>query len=144
MRTLRLLLPGCALLLAVGCATAPQPSTTDTVTRREIAVWQSAKDGQPEAFAARLDPVYSGVYADGVHSRAVEQEAVRREHLRSFAMGSIAARQLDARTQTLTYKVTVNGDYNGTDFSGDYWAASLWRHSGGKWLLLLHTEAKCP
>ena len=93
-------------------------------------------------FGAFLDADYSGVYADGVHSRDAEIEAVRQEHLRSFALSSVSAKQLDAHLQKLTYKITVKGDFGGVDFSGDYWAMSLWRSTGGQWLLVAHTEAK--
>ena len=47
-----------------------------------------------------------------------------------------------ARTQTLAYRVTLKGDYKGSDLSGDYWAASLWRLEGGRWWLVQHTEAR--
>jgi len=131
-----------ALLLTVTCFAAPPAAVPDAMVQRELAVWQAAKDTKPDVFAAFLDATYSGVYGDGVHSRAVEIDAIRQEHLRSFALGSVASRQLDAHTQVLTYKITVKGDFGGADFSGDYWALSVWRSTGGQWLLIAHSEAK--
>ncbi len=139
-----LFLLGIILLLTSSCATVPQGSVNDAMLKRETAVWQAAQDAKPEVFGSFLDPAYSGVYADGVHSRDVEIEAVHQEHLHSFALSSVVTRELNAHTQMLTYKIAVKGDFGGTDFSGDYWAMSLWRSSGGKWLVLAHTEARQP
>ena len=142
MLKLKSIVLGSALLLTVTCFAAPPAAAPDAMVQRELAVWQAAKDTNPDVFAAFLDATYSGIYGDGVHSRAAEIDAVRQEHLRSFALGSIVSRQLDEHTQMLTYKVTVKGDFGGADFSGDYWALSVWRSTGGQWLLFAHTEAK--
>ena len=130
------------MLLTASCVTMPHVSVSEAMLKRETAVWEAAQATKPDVFGAFLDPAYSGVYADGVHSRAAEIEAVNQEHLRSFAINDAVAKQLDPQTQMLTYKVSVKGDFAGTDFSGDYWAVSLWHLTGGMWMLVAHAEAK--
>ncbi len=139
---LNYILLGGALLLTTSSFAAPQASVTDVMIKREMAVWQAAQDTKPDVFASFLDSTYSAVYADGVHSREAEIDTIQKEHLRSFALSSIVAKQLDEHNQMLTYKITVKGDFGGTDFSDDYWAMSMWRSTGGKWLLVAHAEAK--
>ncbi len=139
-----LLLPGTLLLLTAGCATTPPAPVGDDLIQQETAVWQAARDAQADVFGSLLDPDYSGIYADGIHSRTTEIEAVRQEHLRGFALSNIVARQLDGPIRVITYKIHEQGDFGGTDFSGDYWAMSTWHLTGGQWRIITHSEVKIP
>ena len=42
----------------------------------------------------------------------------------------------------MTYKVTVEGTYDGKDQSGPYNAASVWKKHKGEWQAIFHTNVK--
>ena len=135
----------CLMLLFSGIAVggSPSPRAGDNpLAVRESSVWQSVKDQKFEQFANFLDPGYAGVYADGLHSRDVEAAAVRREILRAFTISDFSARTLDARIRLVTYKIAIQGSFDGADISGVFWASSVWRKVNGHWLLQLHSETK--
>jgi hypothetical protein len=108
------------------------------------AMWETGQKRQTEAFAAMLASDYVGVYGDGIHSRAAELQTLSQINLRSFRLSDLVARPLVGETELVTYKVTVTGDFAGTDFSGAQWVASIWRKRGGKWQLVLYSEARSP
>jgi hypothetical protein len=41
-----------------------------------------------------------------------------------------------------TYKVKVEGTYQGKDMSGTYNAGSVWKLENGKWMAIFHTNIK--
>ena len=41
-----------------------------------------------------------------------------------------------------TYKVKIEGTYDGKDKSGTYNAASVWKKQKGQWLAIFHTNVK--
>ena len=41
-----------------------------------------------------------------------------------------------------TYKVTIEGTFDGKDASGTYNAGSVWKIENGKWLAIFHTNVK--
>jgi hypothetical protein len=41
-----------------------------------------------------------------------------------------------------TYKVKVEGTYEGKDMSGTYNAGSVWKKEGNNWLAIFHTNIK--
>ena len=41
-----------------------------------------------------------------------------------------------------TYKVKVEGTYDGKDMSGIYNAGTVWKQENGKWLAIFHTNVR--
>ena len=122
---------------------APALARPMTMQARETAVWQSVKDQQIDTFAAYLAPNYVAVYDDGIHDKATEVEFVRGQTLRGFRMGNFTSRTIDGGEDVLlTYRIDVRGNKGKTNFSGRYWATSLWHRSGKSWSLVYHSDVK--
>ena len=132
------------LVAAAGAlAAAPAVAKPMTAPPRETAVWQSVKDQQINRFAAYLAPSYVAVYEDGIHDKATEVEFVRGQNLRGFRMGNFSSRTIDGGEDVLlTYMIDVRGTKGKTNFSGRYWATSLWHRSGRNWTLVYHSDVK--
>ena len=109
---------------------------------REKALWEIVKNKQVEAFRKYYADNYSGVSSDGVRDINQEVEGVRIVDLKSYSLADTKVVFPNKGTAVLTYKVTVQGSYQGQDISGVYYASSVWVNQGGKWLAVLHTEAK--
>jgi len=41
-----------------------------------------------------------------------------------------------------TYKVKLEGTYDGKDMSGVYNAGTVWKQENGKWMAIFHTNIK--
>ena len=109
---------------------------------RETALWEIVKKRQVEAFRTYYADNYSGVSSDGVRDINQEVEGVRIVDLQDYSLADTKVVFPSKSTAILTYKVTVRGSYQGQDISGAYYASSVWVNQGGKWLAVLHTEAK--
>jgi len=67
---------------------------------------------------------------------------VRDVDLKDFSFADTKVKFPKKDMAVLTYKLTIHGSYKGEDFSGVYFCSSVWVNHGGKWLGVLHTEAK--
>lgn len=119
-----------------------QSSPDKALIAREIEVWEVVKNKQVDAFRKYYADNYSGVSSDGVKGINQEVEGVRIVDLKSYTLADTKVVFPNKDTAVLTYKVTVQGSYQGQDISGVYYASSVWVNQGGKWLAILHTEAK--
>jgi uncharacterized protein DUF4440 len=109
---------------------------------REKALWEIVKNKQVDAFRKYYADHYSGVSSDGVKDINQEVEGVRIVDLKNYSLTETKVVFPNKATAVLTYKVTVQGSFQGQDISGVYYASSVWVNQGGKWLAILHTEAK--
>ena len=109
---------------------------------REMALWEIVKNKQVDAFRKFYADNYSGVSSDGVKDINQEVEGVRIVDLKDYSLADTKVVFPNKATAVLTYKVTVRGSFQGQDISGVYYASSVWVNQGGKWLAILHTEAK--
>ena len=109
---------------------------------RETALWEIVKNKQVDAFRKYYADNYRGVSSDGVKDINQEVEGVRNVDLRDYSLTDTKVVFPNKDTAVLTYKVTVEGSYQGQDISGVYYASSVWVNEGGKWLAILHAEAK--
>jgi uncharacterized protein DUF4440 len=109
---------------------------------REKALWEIVKNKQVDAFRKYYADHYSGVSSDGVKDINQEVEGVRIVDLKDYSLADTKVVFPNKATAVLTYKVTVQGSFQGQDISGVYYASSVWVNQGGKWLAILHTEAK--
>jgi len=119
-----------------------QNSPDKALIDREKALWEIVKNKQVEEFRKYFADNYSGVSSDGVKDINQEVEGVRIVDLKSYSLADTKVVFPNKDTAVLTYKVTVQGSYQGQDISGVYYASSVWVNQGGKWLAVLHTEAK--
>jgi hypothetical protein len=109
---------------------------------RETELWEIVKNKQVDAFRKYYADNYSGVSSDGVRDINQEVEGVRNVDLKDYSLSDTKVVFPNKGTAVLTYKVTVRGSFQGQDISGVYYASSVWVNQGGKWLAILHTEAK--
>jgi len=122
--------------------TTRQISPDKFLIDRENALWEIVKNKQVDAFRKYYADNYSGVSSDGVRDIDQEVEGVRIVDLKEYSLADTKVVFPNKATAILTYKVTVRGSFQGQDISGVYYASSVWVNQAGKWLAILHTEAK--
>ena len=62
--------------------------------------------------------------------------------MKSFAISDYKVSSDAPGTVVTTYKVAVEGTYDGKDQSGTYNAASVWKKQKGEWQAIFHTNVK--
>ena len=73
-----------------------------------------------------------GVYAEGISTMQTEMDDMQKWDMKSFAISDYNAISVGEDTMMSTYKVTLEGTYDGKDASGTYNAGSVWKkHEGG-------------
>jgi hypothetical protein len=123
----------------VSSAAAAKPMT---VQQREAAWLQSIKAQQIDVVAGYLAPTYVGVYEDGIHDKARELEFVRGQTIRNIRMSNFSARTTPGGEVLLTYLLEVRGNKGRMNFTGRYWATSLWHRTGNSWTIVYHSDVK--
>jgi Domain of unknown function (DUF4440) len=128
-------------------ATAAKPKMSKKAIERaliakEKALWEAVKRGDIKSFKKDLTADYAGVYEDGIHTVETDAQQISGVKMRSYALSDIKVTLPTADTAIMTYKVNSQGDYQGQDFSGDYICSSVWVNRGGKWVAVMHSEAR--
>jgi hypothetical protein len=118
------------------------PTDAPLIRALEDSLWTTSRERRVEAFASYLAPDYRGVYPDGVHDKARELATFPEVHIISYEFQDFVGRPLGPGVYGVTYRTTVRGTFKEFRLDGDYWCASVWQHSNGKWVAILHTEAK--
>lgn len=131
-----------ALLGTVALSTAA--STEDLMQEREKAAWQAFKDKKPDDFKKIVSPNLVAVYAEGISDVQKELADMQKWDMKSFAISDYKVSSDGSDTVITTYKVTLEGAYDGKDQTGTYNAASVWKKQKGKgeWQAIFHTNIK--
>jgi len=129
-----------ALLAAVAISTAA--TNDDTLLQKEKAAWQAFKDKKPDDFKKLLSGQIMAVYAEGVFDMPKELAAMPKWDMKSFAISDYKVTSHGSDTAVTTYKVTIEGTFDGKDQSGTYNAASVWKKHNGEWQGIFHTNVK--
>jgi hypothetical protein len=129
-----------ALLAAVATSTAA--TNDDTLLEKEKAAWQAFKDKKPDDFKKLVSGQAMAVYAEGVSDMQKELADMQKWDMKSFAISDYKVTSQGSDTAVTTYKVTVEGTYDGKDQSGAYNAASVWKKHKGEWQAIFHTNVK--
>jgi hypothetical protein len=131
-----------ALLATVTISTAV--STEDTLVEKEKAAWQAFKDKKPDDFKKLVSANVMAVYAEGVSDMQGELAAMQKWDMKSFAISDYKVTSDASDTVVTTYKVTIEGAYDGKDQTGTYNAASVWKKqkAKGEWQAIFHTNVK--
>jgi hypothetical protein len=127
-----------ALLATVAISTAA--STEDTLLEKEKAAWQAFKDKKPDDFKKLVSANVMAVYAEGVSDMQGELAAMQKWDVKSFAISDYKVTSDGSDTVVTTYKVALEGTYEGKDQSGTYNAASVWKKQKGEWQAIFHTH----
>lgn len=114
----------------------------DTLMAKEKAAWQAFKDKKPDDFKKLLSPNVMAVYAEGISDMQKELADMQKWDMKSFALSDYNVTAEGPDTVVTTYKVAVEGTYDGKDASGNYNAASVWKKEKGEWRAIFHTNVK--
>jgi hypothetical protein len=131
-----------ALLGTMALSTAA--STEDIMQEKEKAAWQAFKDKKPDDFKKIVSANVMAVYAEGVSDMQGELAAMQKWDMKSFAISDYKVTSHGSDTVVTTYKVTIEGAYDGKDQTGTYNAASVWKKqkAKGEWQAIFHTNVK--
>jgi hypothetical protein len=131
-----------ALLATLAVSTAA--SNEDMMQEKEKAAWQAFKDKKPDDFKKVVSPNLVAVFAEGMSDLQKELADMQKWDMKSFAISDYKATSDGSDTIVTTYKVTIEGSYDGKDQTGTYNAASVWKKQKGKgeWQAIFHTNVK--
>lgn len=129
-----------ALLATIAVAIAAPDK--DEIMAKENAAWQAFKDKNADDFKKVVDGDMIGVYADGIANMAKELADMQKWDMKSFKISDYNAISDEPDVMVASYKVTIEGTFDGKDASGTYNAGSVWKIENGKWLAIFHTNVK--
>ena len=129
-----------ALLATIAISTAAP--TDDALMEKEKAAWQAFKDKKPDDFKKLVSANLVAVYAEGMSDMQKELADMQKWDMKSFAISDYKVSSDAPGTVVTTYKVAVEGTYDGKDQSGTYNAASVWKKQKGEWQAIFHTNVK--
>jgi hypothetical protein len=131
-----------AVALIATVAISPAATDDDAIMEKEKAAWQAFKDKKPDEFKKLLSANVMCVYAEGVSDMQGELAAMQKWEMKSFAISDYKVTSDGADTAVTTYKVKVEGTFEGKDQTGTYNAASVWKKQKGEWRAIFHTNIK--
>jgi ketosteroid isomerase-like protein len=114
----------------------------ETIMAKEKAAWESFKDKNATDFKKVVDKDLRAVYAEGMSNMQKELEDMQKWDLKSFTISDFDSFTDEPDVIVTTYKVVVDGTYNGKDMSGTYNAGSVWKKEKNTWLAIFHTNMK--
>jgi hypothetical protein len=109
---------------------------------KEQAAWQAFKDKNTDAFKKVVHADFRGVYDEGISDLQKEMGDMKKWDMKSFAISDYNIVSVGADTVMSTYKVVVEGTYDGKDASGTFNAGSVWKMAKGGWQAIFHTNVK--
>ena len=129
-----------ALLATIAISMAAP--TDDALMEKEKAAWQAFKDKKPDDFKKLVSANVVAVYAEGMSDMQKELADMQKWDMKSFAISDYKVTSDAPGTVVTTYKVAIEGTYDGKDQSGTYNAASVWKKQKGEWQAIFHTNVK--
>jgi len=130
-----------ALLATAAVSIAATPDK-DAMIAKEKAAWQAFKDKNAAEFKKLVAANFLGVYAEGVSDMTKELADMQKWDMRSFAISDYNIVAVGTDTVMSSYKVAIEGTYDGNDTSGTYNAGSVWKNQSGVWQAIFHTNVK--
>ena len=129
-----------ALLATIAISMAAP--TDDALMEKQKAAWQAFKDKKPDDFKKLVSANLVAVYAEGMSDMQKELADMQKWDMKSFAISDYKVTSDAPGTVVTTYKVAIEGTYDGKDQSGTYNAASVWKKQKGEWQAIFHTNVK--
>src|ERR1700732_4406385 len=109
---------------------------------KEKAAWQAFKDKKADDFQKVVDKDLRAVYAEGISNMQKELDDMKKWDMKSFTISDYDMFSDEPDVVVATYKVVVEGTYDGKDMSGTYNAGSVWKKEKGTWMAIFHTNMK--
>jgi ketosteroid isomerase-like protein len=115
----------------------------EALMAKEKAAWQAFKDKKADDFKKVVHPDMIGIYAEGISDMKKEMADMQKWDMKSFAISDYKVVPVGSDTAVTTYKVALQGTYDGKDASGNFNAGSVWKmDKGGGWIAIFHTNVK--
>ena len=114
----------------------------DTVQANEKAAWQAFKDKSADGFKKVVDKDLRCVYPEGIQTFQNELDDMKNWDIKSFTFSDYQTFTDEPDVIVATYKVAIEGTYQGKDISGTYNAGSVWKKEGKNWMAIFHTNIK--
>jgi hypothetical protein len=130
-----------AALFATSAVSIAAPDK-DALMEKENAAWQAFKDKKGDDFKKVVSANVMAVYAEGMSDMEKELADMQKWEIKSFAISDYKVTSEGSDTVVSTYKVKVEGTFDGKDASGTYNAASVWKKEKGEWRAIFHTNIK--
>ena len=130
-----------ALFAAIAISNAAPPDKA-AMEAKEKAAWQAFKDKNEADFKKVVDKDFRGVYAEGVSNMQKELDDMKKWDMKSFEISDYDMFSDEKDVLVTTYKVKIEGTYDGKDASGTYNAGSVWKKEKGIWMAIFHTNVK--
>src|ERR1700757_2018848 len=112
-----------ALLATVAISTGA--TNDNALQEKEKAAWQAFKDKKSDDFKKLVAANVVAVYAEGMSDMQKELADMQKWDMKSFAISDYKVNSIGPNLVISTYKVKVEGTYEGKDMSGTYNAASV-------------------
>ncbi len=128
-------------LLATAAVSIAAPDKA-VIEAKENAAWQAFKDKKANDFKNVVDKDFVGVYADGISGMKKELSDMKKWDMKSFKISGFKAFSDEKDITVTSYRVTIEGTFDGKDASGTYNAGTVWKTENGKWLAIFHASSK--
>jgi hypothetical protein len=112
------------------------------IEAKEKAAWQAFKDKKSDDFKKVVHAEFRGVYAEGVSDMQKELDDMKKWDMKSFTISDYNIVPVGADTIMSTYKVVLEGTYDGKDASGTFNSGSVWKTHHGEWQAIFHANVK--
>jgi len=139
---MKTMITAAAIALRAAVANSTAATDNDAMMEKEKAAWQAFKDKKPDDFKKVVSPNLMAVYAEGISDMQKELADMQKWDMKSFAISDYKVTSDGPGIVVATYKVKVEGTYNGADQSGTYNAASVWKKKNEQWQAIFHTNIK--
>jgi hypothetical protein len=130
------------ILLATIAVSNAAPPDKAAMEGKEKAAWQAFKDKNEAGFKKVVDKDFRGVYDEGVSNMQKELDDMKKWDMKSFEISDFDMFSDEKDVVVTTYKVKIEGTYDGKDASGSYNAGSVWKQENGVWMAIFHTNVK--
>ena len=130
-----------ALLATIAVSNAAPPDKA-SMEGKEKAAWQAFKDKNEADFKKLVDKDVRGVYDEGISNMQKELDDMKKWAMKSFEISDYDMFSDEKDVVVATYKVKIEGTYEGKDMSGTYNAGTVWKQEKGKWMAIFHTNIK--
>jgi hypothetical protein len=114
----------------------------DVVMAKEQAAWQAFKDKNADGFKKVVHADFRGVYDAGISDMQKELDDMKKWDMKSFTISDYNVVSVGAKMVMSTYKVVVEGTFDGKDASGTFNAGSVWKMGKDGWQGIFHTNVK--
>src|SRR6266705_4172863 len=137
---MRRLITHTTVALVATAAISAAATNDNAMLEKEKAAWQAFKDKKPDEFKKLLSANLMAVYAEGFSDMQKELADMQKWDMKSFAISDYKVTPAGSDTCVTTYKVAIEGTYDGKDQTGTYNAASVWKKNKGGWQAIFHTN----